>query len=93
MRLKELRIKSGLTQNEIATKLGVSGQTILNWESGIYEPKINHLIQLADLFHVSVDYLIERKKDDTFIEDIVNELSKISQKEFLDFIKNNLKEK
>ena len=48
MRLRELRNKSGLTQNEIANKLGVSGQTILNWENGIYEPKINQLIQLAD---------------------------------------------
>lgn len=64
MRLRELRIKSVLTQNEIANKLGVSGQTILNWENGIYEPKINQLIQLADLFNVTVDYLIERKSND-----------------------------
>ena len=55
MRLRELRNKSGLTQNEIANKLGVSGQTILNWENGIYEPKINQLIELADLFDVTVD--------------------------------------
>ena len=55
MRLRELRIKSGLTQNEIAARLNVSGQTILNWENGIYEPKISQLIQLADLFNVTVD--------------------------------------
>jgi DNA-binding XRE family transcriptional regulator len=36
MRLRELRNKSGLTQNEISRKLGVTGQTILNWENGIY---------------------------------------------------------
>lgn len=43
MRLRELRVKSGFTQNEIGTKLGVSGQTILNWGNGIYQPKINQL--------------------------------------------------
>lgn len=90
MRLRELRIKSGLTQNEIATKLGVSGQTILNWENGIYEPKINQLIQLADLFNVSVDYLIERKGDEKRIDDICRELDAISKEEFIEFIRKAL---
>ncbi|MCR4561868.1 MAG: helix-turn-helix domain-containing protein [Bacilli bacterium] len=90
MRLRELRNKSGLTQNEIANKLGVSGQTILNWENGIYEPKINQLIQLADLFNVSVDYLIERKSNKN-IDDICKELEKISKEDFIEFIRNELK--
>ena len=77
MRLRELRNQSGLTQNEIASKLGVSGQTILNWENGIYEPKINQLIQLADLFGVTVDYLIERKNNDKKADDICRELERI----------------
>ena len=63
MRLRELRNKSGLTQKKIASKLGVSSQTILNWENGIHEPNTNQLIQLADMFNVSVDY------DDSIIED------------------------
>ena len=70
MRLRELRNKNGFTQNDIASKLKVSGQTILNWENGIYEPKINQLIELADLFNVSVDYLIERKNNEKKINDI-----------------------
>lgn len=90
MRLRELRTKSGLTQNEIATKLGVSGQTILNWENGIYEPKINQLIQLADLFNVSVDYLIERKGNEKRIDDICKELEAIPKEEFIEFVKNAL---
>ena len=90
MKLRELRNKSGLTQNEIAARLGVSGQTILNWENGIYEPKINQLIQLADLFNVSVDYLIERKNTDKNVDDICNELDKISKEEFISFIKKTL---
>lgn len=91
MRLRELRNKSGLTQNEIASKLGVSGQTILNWENGIYEPKINQLIQLADLFEVSVDYLVERKSNINKIDDICKELEKISKEEFIEFVKDSLR--
>ena len=93
MRLRELRNKSGLTQNDIATKLGVSGQTILNWENGIYEPKINQLIQLADLFDVSIDYLLCRKTTHQKINDVCKELDKISKEEFLNFIKKSLIEK
>ena len=93
MRLRELRTKSGLTQNEIATKLGVSGQTILNWENGIYEPKINQLIRLADLFSVSVDYLIERKNTNKSIDDICKELEKISKEDFIEFVRHSLSNK
>ena len=93
MRLRELRINSGLTQNEVAAKLGVSGQTILNWENGIYEPKINQLIQLADLFNVSIDYLVERKNNEKRIDDICRELEKISKEEFIEFVRKSLSEK
>ena len=91
MRLRELRNKSGLTQNEIAHKLGVSGQTILNWENGIYEPKINQLIQLADLFNVTVDYLIERKNNDKKADDICRELERIPKEDVINFVKEEIK--
>lgn len=90
MRLRELRIKNGFKQNEIANKLGTSGQTILNWENGIYEPKINQLIQLADLFNVSIDYLVERKNTTNTIDQVCDELNKISKEEFLSFVKEKL---
>ena len=90
MRLRELRNQSGLTQNEIANKLGVSGQTILNWENGIYEPKINQLIQLADLFDVSVDYLIERKTSSKSIDAFCKELERIPKEDIIGFIKAEL---
>lgn len=41
MKIKELRNAKGLTQNALGKMIGVSGQTILNWENGIYEPKIS----------------------------------------------------
>lgn len=90
MRLRELRNESGLTQNEIATKLGVSGQTILNWENGIYEPKISQLIQLADLFNVTVDYLIERPNNEKEIGNIIKALERIPRESIINFIKQEL---
>ena len=90
MRLRELRNKSGLTQNEIATRLGVSGQTILNWENGIYEPKISQLIQLADLFNVTVDYLVERERVPSQADIICKELEKISKEDLINFIRSKL---
>ena len=90
MRLRELRNKSGLTQNEIATRLGVSGQTILNWENGIYEPKINQLIQLADLFNVTVDYLVERERVPSQVDIVCKELEKISKEDLISFIRSKL---
>ena len=93
MRLRELRNESGLTQNEIAAKLGVSGQTILNWENGIYEPKINQLIQLADLFNVTVDYLIERPNNEKEIENIIKSLERIPKEDIISFIKEELSKK
>ena len=90
MRLRELRIKSGLTQNEIATKLGVSGQTILNWENGIYEPKISQLIELADLFNVTVDYLIERDNVPSQADIVCKELEKISKEDLISFVRSKL---
>lgn len=92
MKLRELRIKSGMTQNEVAKHVGVTGQTILNWENGIYEPKIKQLIQIADLFHVSIDYLVERKKnDEDFIDNLCKQLEKIPYESMITFVKEELK--
>lgn len=90
MKLRELRNLAGLTQNDLASKLNVSGQTILNWENGIYEPKISQLIELADLFDVSVDYLVDRPKRKNKVNEIIQELRKIEADQLLKFIENCL---
>ena len=93
MRLRELRNQSGMTQNELASKIGVTGQTILNWENGIYEPKIAQLIALSNLFGVSIDYLVGKKNNEKTVDDICKELGKISQEEFLGFVRQALADK
>lgn len=58
--LKQLRKDKGVSQKEIAKALNVSDDSIYNWEKGRSEPSINELINLADYFNVTVDFLIGR---------------------------------
>jgi transcriptional regulator with XRE-family HTH domain len=59
-RLRDLRNKRDLTQEEVAQKIGVSRVTYTRWECGLVAPSVQDLIKLADFFNVSVDYLIGR---------------------------------
>ena len=62
-KLKELRKKKGLTQEDLASELNVSRQAITKWESGDGAPDIDNLRNIALFFHVSVDYLIDNKTE------------------------------
>lgn len=90
MRLRELRNTRGLTQNELANMLGVTGQTILNWENGIYEPKISQLIELSNIFNVTIDFLVERETVPSMVDAICKQLEQIQKEEFINFIRNSL---
>jgi transcriptional regulator with XRE-family HTH domain len=59
-RLKKLRETKGLNQQGLAMKLGLSQSTISFYETGERKPDLEALIQLADFFGVSIDYLIGR---------------------------------
>lgn len=59
MRLKEARIKSGLTQESVAEKIQVSRQTISNWENEKFYPDIIGVIKLSDLYSISLDDLLK----------------------------------
>ena len=61
VRLKELRLKKGLTQTELGEKVGVKQSTFTNWENGKREPSFENLVKLADLLEVSLDSLFGRK--------------------------------
>lgn len=61
-KLKILRKKLGITQARLAKKLGISPSTVGMYEQGRREPDSTMLIKIADLFDVSVDYLIDFKK-------------------------------
>ena len=61
--LKELRVSAGLTQKELAAKLGIGQSTIVGYEKGIREPTVSNLALYAKYFNVSVDYIIGLEDD------------------------------
>ena len=61
-RLYELRVESGLSRAQFAEKLNVSVRLISYWENGQRECDFDMLIKIADLFSVSIDYLLGRKE-------------------------------
>ena len=58
--LYELRKQSTLTQQQVAKKLGITQPSYIRYEIGNSEPTLENLVKLADLFDVSVDYLLGR---------------------------------
>lgn len=63
--LKKLRKEHGLSQKALADMLGITQQAVYKYESSSVEPDIQTLIYIADVFDVSVDYLIGREPENT----------------------------
>lgn len=57
-RIAELRKEKGLNQVGLGLKLNLSQKMISSYESGAHQPSIDTLIQMANIFNVSVDYII-----------------------------------
>ena len=58
IRLRELRIENGLTQQQLSTLLGFGRTTVNEWEVKGNEPNLDTLIKIAKYFEVSLDYLL-----------------------------------
>lgn len=61
-KLKNARNDKGLTQEQAAEALGVSRQTISNWENNKSYPDIISVIKMSDLYSVSLDHLLKEEK-------------------------------
>lgn len=57
-RINEQRTSRGWSQVELANRLGVTKQTVSNWENENIQPSIEMLLRLAEIFHTSTDYLL-----------------------------------
>jgi len=67
--ITELRIHNNMTQMELGEKLNYSDKTISKWERGESSPDISVLVEIADLFGVTLDYIVRADS----IEDVVIE--------------------
>ena len=97
--IRELRNKARYTQADVSRMLNIQRQTYCNYENDLREPPLEIVIALAELYHVSVDYLV-RGIDKTAAvpqtaslnktqQNLIREFSSLSesgQREVLDFI-------
>lgn len=72
-RIKETREQNGMTQSDLAKKIGITRSSVNAWEMGISVPSTQYLVELAQLFHVSTDYLLgldsTKKLDISFLSE------------------------
>ena len=59
-RLRECREKAGYSQKQVALILKLSGPSVSNWENGKTRPTRENVVRLADVYGVTVDYLLGR---------------------------------
>ena len=87
-KLKSLRTEMKLTQKQVAERIGLAISAVSSYESGTRYPSYDVLIKLAQIFHVSTDYLLgltnKRNIDVTGLND--NEIEIVSQ--LVDIIRN-----
>ena len=57
-RIRYLRDKSGMTQTDLAKKLGISRSAVNSWEMALSMPSLYNIVEMSQIFHVSVDYLL-----------------------------------
>ena len=73
--LKELRKEMGITQEEFAEKLDVSSRTISRWETGANMPDISLLVNIAEIFNVSIPEIINGERKSEIMEKEVKEVA------------------
>ena len=94
-KIRQLRFKAGLTQEQLAEKLGIGAQSVSKWENAVAMPDITALPLLAETFGVSIDDLFDLTSEQRLnrIEnslDITEELPQDLFREYEDFLKAQL---
>ena len=58
-KIRQLRFKAGLTQEQLADQLGISAQSVSKWENNVAMPDITSLPLLAEILGISIDDLFD----------------------------------
>lgn len=83
-RLKSLRLKQNLTQEELAEKLFVSRQAVSNWENDKNFPDIRSIVLMSEIFQISLDEFLKGEK--TMVKHLENELKEINPTDLIGII-------
>lgn len=62
-KIKKLRKTSGITQADLARELGITRSSVNAWEMGVSLPSTLYVIELARIFKVSTDYLLDVERE------------------------------
>ncbi|MGM0259677.1 helix-turn-helix domain-containing protein [Enterococcus sp. AZ102] len=76
-RIKELRTALGMTQAELAEKIGVNSITLSRYENNLRKPKIDKLMTMSEIFSVPVDYITGESdsKEDNSVKDMLRKMN------------------
>ncbi|MBP3595439.1 MAG: helix-turn-helix transcriptional regulator [Lachnospiraceae bacterium] len=66
--IRDLRMAKNLSQVQLAERLGVTKQTVSNWENNNILPSVDMLKHIANYFHCNTDYLLEMNEGKVYIE-------------------------
>ena len=78
--IRSFRKQRKLTQEKLAEALGVTVGAVYKWESGLSQPELNMLVEIADLFDVSVDVLLGYKVKDNRLDAVVERICESCQR-------------
>lgn len=88
-KISKYRKLKGMTQEEIATKLNVSAQAVSKWENDLSIPDLPLLIELADIFNITMDELLRQKENTDLIRVVEEPLRKSVDQMMLRIIVNS----
>lgn len=77
--LKELRKEQGMTQEQLAERIGVARRTVSRWETGSNLPDLDILIELSDLYGVGLREILDGERQETMDKDMEETVIKVAE--------------
>lgn len=89
-KLRELRKKKGISQQDLANDLNISRESISKYENGEQEASYDTLRRLSKYFNVSIDYLLNNNVNDCNISEIKSSLRNLNRSELISLMEKQI---